>query len=65
MCNPNLEIRKLLTIGLEAEILAEKRHDVILETIGDRAGVGAGINLKSIGDPVLIQDVVELAGIDP
>jgi hypothetical protein len=33
---------------LEAEVLAEKRHDMILNAIGDRTRMGSLVNLEAI-----------------
>jgi hypothetical protein len=38
---------------------------VILETVGDAAGMGAGIDLECVGDAVRVQDVMQLAGVNP
>jgi signal transduction histidine kinase len=54
----------LATLCREAEILAEERQNVVLEAIGDCAGVRAGINLEAVCDSVAIEDVVELGGIE-
>src|ERR1700730_16621888 len=43
----------LPTARLETEILAKEGHHVILEAIGDRAGVGARIDLEGVRDSVL------------
>ena len=48
----------LLAIGLKTQIFAEKRQDMILKPVRDRAGVGARIDLKAVRDSVLIQNVV-------
>ena len=47
----------------EAEILAEERQDVILESVRDRAGVRARVNLKTVCDSVIIEEIVQLSGI--
>jgi hypothetical protein len=54
----------LFAIRLEAKILVEERHYVILKSIRDGAGVRAGIDLKTICNSVLIEDVVQLDGIE-
>ena len=56
---------KLLAIRLETEIRAEKRHHMILEAIGDRTGMRTVINLKTIGNSILVQHVVELTRVGP
>ena len=33
---------------LEAEVLAEKWHDMILKTIGDRTRMGSFVNLEAV-----------------
>src|SRR4051794_31262549 len=50
--------------GLEAEILAEKRHNMILKTIGHRTGMGSLIDLEAVLQTVFIEYGVELGGVD-
>jgi hypothetical protein len=47
-----------------AEIFAEEWEDVILEAVGDGAGVGAVINLEAVGDAVGVEDFVELRHVE-
>ena len=54
----------LLAVGLKAEILAEEWHHVILKTVSHCARVRTGINLEAVRDSILVQNIVELAGID-
>src|ERR1035441_1539708 len=54
----------LTAICREAEILAEKRHHVILESIRNRAGVRAGVDFKTVCDAVVIENRVQLGGIE-
>src|SRR5664280_286643 len=49
---------------LRAQVLAEERHDVVLEAVGHGAGVGAVIDLEAVGDAVARENVVKLAGVD-
>ena len=49
---------------LEAKILAEKRQDMILETISHLAGMSTQIQFKAVRDPILIESSVELGGVD-
>jgi hypothetical protein len=44
----------LLAARLEAKILTEKRHYMILETIGYGAGMRAGINLKAVCNSITV-----------
>src|SRR5689334_8739714 len=53
----------LLASRLEAEILAEKRQDVVLEPVGYPACVRPCIDFKRICDSVLIQSIVQFSGI--
>jgi hypothetical protein len=53
----------LLASCFKAEVLAEERYDVVLETIGYGAGVGAFVNLESVRDSVRVQDVVKLGSV--
>src|SRR3954464_13850159 len=55
----------LSAICREAEILTEERQDMVLESIGDCAGVRAGIDLKGVCDPIVIEDIVQRDGIEP
>src|SRR5581483_611706 len=54
----------LRTIFLEAQMLAEKRHHVILEAIGHSAGMRAVIDLEAVREPIFVENVMQLAGID-
>ena len=54
----------LLTAAcFEAEIVAEERRYVILKAISDGAGVRARIDLETVRNFVLVEDIVQLAGI--
>ena len=53
----------LLAARGKAQILAEERHHVILESVGDRAGVRPRINLKAVRDSVVVHDVMQLGGV--
>ena len=53
---------RVLTAALgEAEILAEERHHMILKSIGDGAGVRAGVDLKAVRDSVVVENIVQLS----
>ena len=54
----------LSAICREAEILTEERQDMVLESIGDCAGVCAGIDLKGVCNPIVIEDIVQPDGIE-
>ena len=54
----------LFAARLKAQILTEEGQDVILETVGDFAGVGTGIDLEGVGDSILVERVVQFSGID-
>src|ERR1017187_7463938 len=56
-------LHRLLTASLEAQVLAEEWHHVILEAIGDGARVRAVIELKGVRDAVLVEHFVQLDGI--
>jgi hypothetical protein len=49
---------------LEAEVLAEKWHDMILKAIGDRTCMGSFVNLEAVLQTILIEYLVELGGIN-
>ena len=51
-------------MSIEGKRLAEKRHDIILETEGDIAGVSTGVNLKTVGDAVTVDRIMQLAQIN-
>ena len=53
-------VSQLPTVFGKAEILAEKWQHVVLESIGHRTGVCAGVDLKAVCDSVVIQDLVQL-----
>jgi hypothetical protein len=53
-----LQDSRLLAIRGKAEVLVEERQDMILESVGDGAGVRAGVDLEAVRNPVVIQDVV-------
>src|SRR5579884_2987471 len=46
-------------------MLAEEGEDMVLKAVGDRAGVGSGIDLKPVPDPVPVENLVKLLGIEP
>ena len=55
----------MLTAALgKAEILAEERHHMVLEAIGYGADMRTRIDLETVCDSVVIQDFVQLRGID-
>ena len=60
----NYCLPKLLAVRLKTEILAKKRHHVILKADSHRTGVSAVILLEAIRDSVLIKHIVQLGGID-
>lgn len=47
-----------LATGCEAEILAEKRNDMILEAVGYRAGMSAVKDLENIIQTVVVKNRV-------
>src|ERR1035441_10771690 len=54
----------LLAARLKTEILAEKRHHVILKAVSHGAGVRARIDFKAVRDSILVENIMQLAGID-
>lgn len=54
----------LVAICREAQILTEERQHMILEPIGDCAGVRARVDLKAVCDSVVIQNGMQLPGVD-
>ena len=38
---------------------------MILEAVGNGAGMGAGIDFEGVRDAIRIQDVMQLAGVNP
>ena len=54
----------LLAARLKAKILAEERHHVILEAVGDGAGMRAGVDFKAVRDAVGVEYVVQLDGVE-
>jgi hypothetical protein len=59
-----LDRRLSLAVQGRAQVLAEEGHDVVLEAIGDCAGVGSVIDLEAIDDAVAVEDIVQLGGIE-
>ena len=54
----------LTAIRCKAEILAEEWQHVVLESIGDCAGVRTRVNFKAVSDSVVIEDGVQFYGIE-
>ena len=54
----------LFAFRLEAEILAEEGHCVILESISNGAGVRARVNLKAVRDAIVVQDVMQFCRVE-
>jgi hypothetical protein len=54
---------QLLATCLKAKIPAEKRQHIILESIRYLSCVSAGINFEPVRDPILIENIMQLAGI--
>jgi hypothetical protein len=52
------------TSFLEAQILAEELHHMVLEAIAQVVGVCARVLLERVCDAVLVQHRVQLRGID-
>src|SRR5450631_1428095 len=57
-------IAGLAAIRLEAQVLVEELHHMILKTVSHCAGVGARVDFKAIGDSVAVEDVVQLTRVD-
>src|ERR1035441_2585947 len=53
----------LLAARLKTEILAEERHNVILKAVSHGAGVRARIDFEAVRDSVLVENIMQLAGI--
>src|SRR5690348_9587649 len=51
---------RLATVRSETKILAEERHHVVLNAVGYGAGVSTMVDLKTVGDSVLIERFVQL-----
>src|ERR1022692_3552394 len=45
---------------IDAQILAEERHYMVLKAVGHGAGVCAMVDLKGIGEPVGLENLMEL-----
>jgi hypothetical protein len=48
----------LSAVRRRTQVFAEERENMILESVGDCAGMRAGINLEAVSDPIVIEDVV-------
>lgn len=55
---------ELTAACLKTEILTEKWHHMILKAVGHSTSVSAGIQFEAVRDPVLIERLVQLDGID-
>src|SRR6185369_7102648 len=51
------------SLWCEGKSLAEEWQDIVLETEGDIAGMGARIDLETVGDAIAVEHVVQLAGV--
>lgn len=49
----------------ETETVAEERHYVILETVGNFAGVSTRVHLKAVRYSVFVENFVKLDGVEP
>src|ERR1035438_1477847 len=47
------------------KVLTKEGHYVVLDAVGHSAGMGAVIDLEGVGDAVTVEDVVQLARVDP
>jgi hypothetical protein len=54
-----------LAVFRRAQIPAKEREYVVLKPIRDGAGVCTVINLKAVGDAIVVEDTVQLARIEP
>ncbi|MDR3721448.1 MAG: hypothetical protein P4L00_07585, partial [Candidatus Acidoferrales bacterium] len=57
------EAEHSFAIRTRAQIPAQKRQDVVLETISNRARMGTVVDLKGMCDAILIEHFVQLAGV--
>jgi hypothetical protein len=55
----------LAAARMKTESPAEKRHHLILETVGHLTRVRALIHLEDVSDSVPVEDFVQLAGVGP
>ena len=49
---------------LKTKILVEKRHHMVLEAIRNFTGMSARINFEAVRDSILVENVMQFAGID-
>ena len=56
--------RALLAVSLKTEILTEKWQHVILESVRYLARVSSLIDLEAVLDSVLVQSIMQLAGVN-
>src|SRR5271168_1393026 len=60
----SMRTQALFTGSNKAEVFAEERHNVILKPIRDGASMRARIDFEAVRDSVLIEKIMELAGIN-
>ena len=54
----------LAATRLGTKTFAEEQHDVVLETVGHLAGMSARINFEAVYDSVLVENVMQLVGVN-
>jgi hypothetical protein len=64
-CGMEASAARLTTPVSFAQVPAEKRQDMVLEAAGNGTGVCALINLKSIGDTVTVENLVQFRSTGP
>src|SRR5205814_2054571 len=47
------------------QVLTEEGHHMVLEADSHGAGMSSRINLERMGDAVVVEDAVQLSGVDP
>ena len=60
----HIGMKRSLAVFRRAQISAEERYHIVLKAVSDGAGMGTVINLKAVGYGKVVEDIVQLAGID-
>lgn len=64
LCTTALRAQRALALLLfESQVVAKELEHVILETVRNGAGVSACIDFKAVPDSVLIENIVQFAGV--
>jgi hypothetical protein len=63
--SPEEKMKRSFAVFRCTQIPAEERDYVVLKTISDGAGMGTVINLKAVGDAIVVEDLVQFDRVEP